>query len=282
MKALALALLVASCVAASASTGSRFELPYDLAVARDGTIFFTDRSRVLAVAPKTGVVRTHARVGAARELAGLARLRDGTVFVADLPTGRIFRVARNGKTVTRIARVPMPVDVVADATGSVLWVASIAEGVGLVRVEVSTGLVAPFADVAMPHGVAHDPNGDFVVHDGKRVSRVDSDTANVTPLADVDAFKLAVASDGSVYGATGTPSGGRIVRISPSGRVTPVAGTGRLGSHRDGRALAAPMLPSAVEVAPDGSLIVAQIEPVPAIRRIELRRGRISTVALGR
>ena len=72
------------------------------------------------------------------------------------------------------------------------------------------------------------------------------------------------------------------MRISPSGRVVPVAGTGRLGPHRDGRALAAPMLPSALALAPDGTLLVAQIEPVPAIRRVNLTKGTIGTLALGR
>ena len=102
------------------------------------------------------------------------------------------------------------------------------------------------------------------------MSRVDGATGVVTPLAKVDAFKVVVARNGVVYGATGGPSGGRVVRISPSGRVVPVAGTGRLGPHRDGRALAAPMLPSAIALAPDGALLVAQIEPVPAIRRVDL------------
>jgi hypothetical protein len=98
----------------------------------------------------------------------------------------------------------------------------------------------------------------------------------------VDLVKVVVAWNGAVYGATGGPRGGRVVRISPNGRVVPVAGTGRLGPHRDGRALAASMLPSALVLARDGSLPVAQIEPLPAIRRIDLASGRISTIALGR
>jgi hypothetical protein len=42
------------------------------------------------------------------------------------------------------------------------------------------------------------------------------------------------------------------------------------------------MLPSAVALARDGSLLVAQIEPIPAIRRINLASGRITTLARGR
>ena len=42
------------------------------------------------------------------------------------------------------------------------------------------------------------------------------------------------------------------------------------------------MLPSALAIARDGSLLVAQIEPVPAIRRINLSAGTIVTLARGR
>jgi hypothetical protein len=104
----------------------------------------------------------------------------------------------------------------------------------------------------------------------------------VAPFASVDAFELVLAPKGVVYGVTGTPRGGLVVRISPNGRAVPVAGTGRLGPHRDGKALRAPMLPSALALARGGSLLVAQIEPVPAIRRLNLSTGTIVTLARGR
>jgi streptogramin lyase len=276
-----LVLLAATCASVVAAPQPRFELPYDLVVARDGAIYFPDRSRVLTLQPSTGRVRVHRKVPGASELGGLARLESGTLYATDLPSGRILRIPRRGAVVT-VAMVPDPVDLVVDPTGSTLWVASIAEGVGLIRVDVASGTVEPFAAVRQPHGVARTAGGDFVVHDGHAVSRVDGTTGVVTPFASVDAFNVAVARNGTVYGATGGPRGGRVVRISPSGRVVPVAGTGGLGPHRDGRALAAPMLPSAVALALDGSLLVAQIEPVPAIRRLNLARGTISTLARGR
>ena len=43
---------------------------------------------------------------------------------------------------------------------------------------------------------------------------MDGVTGVVTLLAKVDAFKVAVARNGTVYGVTGGPSGGRVVRIS--------------------------------------------------------------------
>jgi sugar lactone lactonase YvrE len=277
---LVVVLAVMACAAASAAPGTTFVLPYELVVAPDGSIYMTDRSRILRVAPRTGRVTLHRRVPGARELVGLARLADGTLLAADLPSGRILRVPAKG-AVTTVATVPAPVEVLADSTGATLFVASIAEDVGLVRVDLATGAVAPFADVDRPHGLDRLPGGNLVVHDGHAVSRVDATTGAATAFAAVDAFELVAAPNGFVYGATGGPTGGRVVRISPAGRVTRVAGTGRLGAHRDGPALRAPMLPSALAVARDGSLLVAQIEPVPAVRRIDLARGTISTLARG-
>jgi hypothetical protein len=64
--------------------------------------------------------------------------------------------------------------------------------------------------------------------------------------------------------------------------VTTVAGNGTLGPHRDGPALEARILPSGVALAPDGALLVSQVEPVAAIRRIDLASGAMTTLALGR
>jgi streptogramin lyase len=120
------------------------------------------------------------------------------------------------------------------------------------------------------------------VHDGHGISRVDGTTRAVTRFADVDGIELVVAPDGSVYGVVGNPSGGRVVRVAPDGSVTTVAGNGALGPPRDGPALEVGMLPSAVQIAPGGSLIVAQGEPIPAIRRVDRPGGTISTLARGR
>jgi hypothetical protein len=64
--------------------------------------------------------------------------------------------------------------------------------------------------------------------------------------------------------------------------VTTIAGTGTLAPHRDGPALEVGILPSSVELAPDGTLLVSQVEPVPAIRRIDLATGAMTTLARGR
>jgi streptogramin lyase len=264
--------------AISVSTRVTFDLPYDLALEPDGTILFSDRSRVLAL--DSGRVRVYARTPSV-ELIGLDRIADGTLFVTDFPGNRILRIDPAGR-VSPVARVEAPADLVSDDTGTTLWVASIADGVGVLRVDVASGRVEPFADPEGPHGIDRDPNGDFYVHDGHAVSRIDGDTGAVTQFANVDAINLHVAADGSVYGVEGSPSGGRVVRIASDGTVSTVAGTGSLGPHRDGPALEVQMLPSAVVVAPDGAVLFTQVEPVAAVRRVDPATGLVRTLARGR
>lgn len=263
------------------STEVTFDLPYDLALAPDGTIYFLDRARVLALDPATRRIRVHAATGAASELIAMERLADGTLYVTDFPGGRILRVDPS-RRVTPVAQVEAPADLVADAAGTTLWVASIADGVGVVRVDVASGRVVPFAHPFQPHGIDRDPDGDFVVHDGHVVSRIDGETGAVSPFAAVDAFKLLVAPDRSVLGVEGDPSGGRIVRIAPDGTVTAVAGTGSLAPHRDGPALTLGILPTSIELAPDGAILFTQGEPIAAVRRIDPATGLVTTIAGGR
>jgi streptogramin lyase len=262
------------------SARESFVLPYDLALEPDGTILFLDRSRILARHPRSGRVRVWARTPSS-ELIAMERLASGALFVTDFPGHRILRVTRAGR-VSTVARVQAPADLVADSRGTTLWVASIAEGVGVVRVDVASGRVEPFATPVRPHGIDRAPNGDFVVHDGRAVSRIDGDTGAVTRFADVDAFKLHLAPDGSVYGIVGSPSGGRVVRIGPGGQVTPIAGTGRIAPHRDGPALRIGILPSSVVLAPGGDVLFTQVEPRAAVRRVDRRTGLVRTLALGR
>jgi DNA-binding beta-propeller fold protein YncE len=129
----------------------------------------------------------------------------------------------------KIAQVAAPADLVVDPAGQTIWVASIAPGVGVVRVDVPMGSVQPFASVEAPHGIDRDASGNFFVHDGHAISRIDGTTGAVSHFADVDGIKLLVAPNGSVYGVVGSPAGGRVVRVAPNGTVTTVVGTGSLG-----------------------------------------------------
>ena len=264
-------------IAVSASL--RFELPYDLAVLGRRDVLFLDRGRILRLDPRTHRVSLYATTPS-RELIAMERLDDGTLFVTDFPANRILRVDPAGRS-SVVAQVAAPADLVVDPTGRTIWVASIAPGVGVVRVDVATGRVEPFANVESPHGIDRDAAGNFYVHDGHVISRIDGISGAVTPFADVDGIKLLAAPDGSLYGVVGGPAGGRVIRVAPDGTVTTVAGKGGLGPPKDGPALEVGMLPNAVQLAPDGSLIVTQSEPIPALRRVDRPGGTITTLARG-
>jgi len=133
-----------------------------------------------------------------------------------------------------------------------------------------------------PHGIDRDEAGNFSVHDGQAISRIDGTTAAVTRFANADGIKLVVAPDGSFYAVLGSPVGGQVVRVAQDGAATTVAGNGGLVPSKNGPALAAGMLPNAVQPAPDGSLILAQGEPLPAVRRVDRPGGTITTLARGR
>lgn len=266
--------------AISVSASLRFELPYDLAILDDGAVLFLDRGRILRLDPRSRRVSLYASTPS-RELIAMERLDDGTLFVTDFPANRILRVDPTGRS-SVVAQVPAPADLVADPSGRTIWAASIAPGVGVVKVDVTTGHVEPFANVQSPHGIDRDAAGNFYVHDGQAISRIDGTTRAISRFADVDGIKLVVSPDGFVYGVVGNPSGGRLVRVAPDGSVTAVAGNGGLGPQRDGPALEVGMLPNAVQIASDGSLIISQGEPIPAIRRVDRPGGTITTLARGR
>ena len=266
--------------AISVSASLRFELPYDLAILDDGAVLFLDRGRILRLDPRSHRVSLYASTPS-RELIAMERLEDGTLFVTDFPANRILRVDPTGRS-SVVAQVAAPADLVVDPSGRTIWAASIAPGVGVVRVDVATGRVEPFADVESPHGIDRDAAGNFYVHDGHAISRIDGTTGAVTRFADVDGIKLVVAPDASLYGVVGSPAGGQVVRVATNGSVTTVAGNGGLVPSKDGPALEVGMLPNAVQLAPDGSLIVTQGEPIPAVRRVDRPGGTITTLARGR
>jgi streptogramin lyase len=266
--------------AISVAASLRFDLPYDLAILDDGAVLFLDRGRILRLDPRTHRVSLYARTPS-RELIAMDRLDDGTLFVTDFPANRILRVDPSGRS-SVVAQVAAPADLVVDPSGREIWAASIAPGVGVVRVDVATGRVEPFANVESPHGIDRDEAGNFYVHDGHAISRIDGTTGAVTRFADVDGIKLVVAPDGSLYGVVGSPAGGQVVRVAQDGAVTTVAGNGGLVPSKDGPALEAGMLPNAVQPAPDGSLILAQGEPLPAVRLVDRPGGTITTIARGR
>ena len=100
-----------------------------------------------------------------------------------------------------------------------------------------------------------------------------------TVATDVDAVKLLVAPGGGIYLTGSDPTGGTIRFLDPDGTIHAVAGTGFIGDDGEGgQAVDAEILPSDIALAPDGALILSQTEPEPAVRRIDLDTGIITTL----
>ena len=298
-------------VSTSASSDDEpiLRLPYDVEVDERGRIYVADGElhQILLLDPATDEVAVFAGTGepgsdgdggpatAARigEPVGLALAEDGTLFIADFPEHRVRRVDPDG-TISTLARIRLPAEVALDAEERYLAVPSLASV--LRRVDLETERVERLARVETPHGAAYDEAGNLYFPDGHYVRRMDATSGALTTIAGtgreeatgdggpasdagVDAVKLLVAADGSLYLVGGDPGGGTIRRISPDGIIETVVGTGTLGPNGDGGpAVAAGILPSDVALARDGALIVSQTEPVPSIRRVDPSTGVITTL----
>jgi streptogramin lyase len=192
----------------------------------------------------------------------------------------VRRIDRRG-TIRTVARIRAAANVAVDRTGRFLAIASIETGV--YRLELATGKLEHVAGegtgaaVDGPHGLAYDRAGNLWIA-GRDLRRLDAD-GRIEVVSAEPVFKVLPTADGTVYAVSGDPDGGRVWRVEQGGRLTPLVGTGSLSPHRDGvPALSVGILPSDVALARDGSLLVAQTRPVPAVRRVDLRTGRITTL----
>jgi streptogramin lyase len=284
-------------------------LPYDVEVDTRGRIYIADGElhQVLLLDPAQGEVSIFAGTGepgsdgdggpatAAQigEPVGLALASDGTLFIADFFENRVRRVDSDG-TISTLARIRLPAEVALDSRGRSLAVPSLESVLRLM--ELDGGRMKTLARPETPHGAAFDEDGNLYFPDGHYIRRMDAQTGAIRTIAGtgreeatgdggpareagVDAVKLLVGPDGSLYLVGGDPSGGTVRRISPDGIIETVVGTGSLGPNGDGgSALAAGILPSDVVLTEDGALIVSQTEPEPAIRRVDPETGVITTL----
>ncbi len=300
---LAAVLLVA---ATTAAAPSRLVLPYDLESSgrvlyiadggRNQVLRYDVRTRKLRVLAGTGVAGASGDGGPARrarldEVAGLALDHAGNLYVADLGNGRVRRIARSGM-ITTVARVTAVVALDVDPTGRYLAIASIENRIH--RLDLATGRLerlagdgttessgdggpAAAAQVDNPHGLAYDAGGNLLIAEQDAIRRIDAETGEIGTLRRGPAGKVVSAPGGIVYLLNGSPNGGTVDRIDASGRVTRVAGTGRLSPHRTRQAATrAGILPTDLEVLADGTLLLAQTKPVPAVQR--LGGGRLTTI----
>ena len=175
------------------------------------------------------------------------------LYVADFHAGLVRRVGA-GKRVTTLARLPQVTAVAVSPSGAVYAVtmngvlARISPSGRIARVPVRGGL-------DRPHGVVFDRAGAILVaEDSRRVRRIDPTTGRAELVVDgVDTNRIAVARDGTLFLAGGSPIGGSLRRLEPGGKPTILFD----GPHV-----------SDVAILPDGDLIVTAVEP-GAIFRVD-------------
>ena len=291
--------LVALTVAATgaARPQPRLVLPYDLAV-RGGAVYVADglRHQILRYELATGrmtVVAGTGRSGTSGDggPARRARLtepteivfdRAGNLYFSDVNQGRVRRVDRRG-VITTVARVRAAAGLSVDPAGRYLAIASI-EG-WVYRLPLPAGRLerlagdgtdgstgdggpATAARVNQPHDVSYDARGDLFVTQLGSVRVIDAADGRIRTAFARPGYKIVSAADGTFYLLDGDPDGGTVTQLARSGTVLRVIGTGSLGRHADRVTIdRVGFLPSDVAFV-DGALLIAQTQPVPAIRRL--------------
>src|SRR6188472_1089198 len=283
-------------VALAAKPAPQLAQPYGVLVDHRGRVFLADagrhqvlrydarRKRLVRVAGSgragnagDGGPAVHARLG---ELVSLAEDTKGRLYVSDLHNGAVRRFTVGGR-ITTVARIPGATGIDVDPAGRYLAVASIERG--LILVDLATGtletLVPVGKGVVGPHGLQYDARGDLWVADpGGGVTRIDRSTGEPRLVAKIDTANVLPTARG-VYVTVGGPDGGRVLLLRPDGTRRILVGTGGISRHRDGvRATRVGILPTGLALARDGSLLVAQARPIPALRRVS-RAGIITTIA---
>jgi len=200
---------------------------------------------------------------------GVAVLPDGSFLIADAGAGRVRRVSPTG-IITTVA------------------------GNGT-RGFSGDGGPATAAEIFDPNGLAVLPDGGFLIADGDYVVRRVFPDGTITTVAGTgvqgfsgDGGPATAAQLNLPYSVAVTPDGGfliadsgnrRVRRVSPTGIITTVAGTGVPGSSGDGGAATAAQLndPTGLATTPDGGFLIADFFG-NRVRRV-LPTGVISTLA---
>ena len=228
---------------------------------------------------------------------GLTIGPDGHVYIADSfnnlvrkvdpVTGLITHVAGTGEKApfededaigdggpATMARLRGPIDLAFDADGNLYVTDALHHRIR--RID-TAGVITTFAgsgersfsgdegpaaeaQLSLPVGLKIDAEGNFYLtdryFDRNRIRKIDT-AGIITTIAETASFAaVTVGPDGSVY--ITEPDVGRVLRLSPSGRLMIIAGSGRSGYGGDGGPALDAQLdrPSGIEIDADGSLYV--------------------------
>ena len=266
--------------AAGAAKRPQFTVPYDVLPTVGGDLYISDgeSGQVLKYTKRTRRLSVYVALPA-REVVGLARLADGTLFVSDLAGGTIWRVDTR-RHARRLARVPASTELA--LRGQTLYVGSLEDN-KVYGIDTRTGTRSEVAAVSGPHGLALGPGPSlYVSSPPDSVKRIDLSTNAVTTVVTGSAYKPLFGRNGTLYAIGGGAGGSTISRVESNGTLTRIVGTGRIGPDRNGvKATTVGLLITDAAFAPNGTLVVAQAKPLPKIRRVDPKTGRITTVVAG-
>lgn len=289
-----LVVAVSSAGAGAAPRPVHLQLPYDLAV-KGTSLYVADGERHqilrydlvrrrLSVFAGTGVPGTSGDGGpAARarltEPTELVFDRSDNLYFSDVNQGRVRRIDPRGR-ITTLARVPAAAGVSVDPAGRYLAIASIEgyvyrmplpsgplerlAGHGTATTSGDGGL-ATDAGLNSPHDVTYDAAGNLYIGGYGHVRRIDAATGVIDTAFPHGGFKVVAAPDDTLYLFTGDPRGGQITQVDRAGKVLRRIGTGR------------GFMPSDI-VPVRGAVLISQIQPFPAVRRLANGSSTLTTV----
>jgi RHS repeat-associated protein len=214
------------------ATDAKLGFPYTLALAPDGSLYFGESHRIRKVAPD-GTIST---VSTSVDPQWLAVGPDGALYAAAFSARSVYRV--DGSVLTRVA------------------------GGGQSNVQRPNGIPATDLSIS-PSAIAAGQDGALYIADSSRILRVAPDGIATTIYGGSSAqfirpLAVAVGADGAVYA-----SDEHIVhRIGPDGVHTIFAGSTspQAGTLLDGAPATSgqlPGIPTGLDVAPDGTVVIA-------------------------
>ncbi len=259
------------------ATAALLNHPSGVAADSSGNIYIADRDnqRIRRVGPD-GIITTVAGTGVAGNngdggLAVMAQLNSptsvsvdaaGNLYVADTGNQRVRRITPAGLIFSILApSLVSPACAIADSSGNI-YIADAGNGT-ILKVSATGQSTTLLTGLESPRSLALDGAGNlyFTEESGQRVQMLGS--AGSLTILGAGAWNIprgiAVGPDGGMFVAdTGLQ---QILRIDPSGQVTPVAGNGSAGFAGDGGpALSAELnFPWGIAAGPAGTLLIADL-----------------------
>jgi sugar lactone lactonase YvrE len=269
-----------------AGSAARFASPQGIAVDANGNVLVADEwaSTIRHITP-AGVVTTLAGVagedgetdgkgGEARFVVPDAIALDGAgnIYVADLG---LRKISTSGVVTTLLASIPWTYGIAVDGSGNVFLTDNIGDSI---RKITSDGTMTTFvATASRPRGLTIDGSNNLYFTTESGGIYKCTPLGLITPIATVPSSTyLDVDASGNLY----VSAAERIVKITPGGVVTELAGSGWLTGQQDGTGTSARFAsPRGIALSPDGSLLYVADQDNHSIRKITLPGAVVTTLA---